>query len=99
MCHAQQARADEEIRQNPAGTRRLADELFQSREALFQRHRGGAEPADQSVYEKSLRLPQLRAFTNFSFPYTWRSTRTRIHPQILLKSLRFKQLINASLGL
>ena len=44
------------------------------------------EPANQSVYEKSIRLPQLRSAANLSVSYTWRSTRTAVHPQILLKS-------------
>ena len=31
-------------------------------------------------------LSQLRSAANFSLSHTWRSTRTQVHPQILLKS-------------
>ena len=67
-----------------------ADKLFQGRDAIFQRHRRGPQPEDQSVHEKSLWLPQLRFAANFPLSHTWRSTRTQVHPQILLKSLNYQ---------
>lgn len=41
------------------------------------------------MHEKSLRLPQLRSTSNLSLSHTWRPTRAKVHPQILLKSLIF----------
>ena len=82
----------EEIRRHVAQPRGPADDLFQGREALLQRHRRGRQPEDQSVHEKSLWLPQLRSAANFSLSHTWRSTRTQVHPQFLLKSLLLRRL-------
>ena len=44
------------------------------------------------MHEKSLRLSEFRVAANIFVPYIWRSSRTKVHPQILLKSLFFGDL-------
>ena len=69
----------------PAGASGLDPQLVPCPRHRFGRCRRGAEQQSETDYQKSLRLPHLRRHRNRPISHTWRPSRAKIHPRILLK--------------
>ena len=84
-----QARPDEASRAHVACSSALVVELVSRQGCHFLRPRGGLQHQGETGSEKSLWIPHRPSDGNLPVSCTWRPTRASIHPQVLLRRLKY----------